>query len=522
MQKRTLATALALAALIALLMSSSGAHAADLDTEIRYYRMNVYTGADANGTLVKVLAPQQDMSYPKNCTLYLVAANYGDAILEIRAGGEVLGTVAPRDMSMITFTTPAGSASTYPLEFSLAGVRALVISYQLTSVSFEIYNEIDLPGLEEMQKDWEDRLDKERSLRERNTTVAVDPDLIKALEAAREPIIISAVLALAGIFAAFAVKWASRLLEVLNGINYLVLITAAVILGLFDAYTGLLKGNPLYFMPFVVAYLGTYYLYKIPTVHNARLDISEHRLTIGGRVYYEDDDGRWCEAVQTWRAVLARWIRGDRCIVTANGSLVPDWKVYDEDAEEENPLLMVNFERVRPVTKAELAEEGRLGRLKSKLMGAPGDTHKDLNLAKGGQFSHVDYLVNPEGWTKIMQENQRQFQAIHRLLSSIPTLARSLSEEIIEYIHGYQAEEPTRLFRTFIIRTLQRDPMAMIDGDVWERYLKFKDDRAALGRLVGELDDEIRGQDRPLDREDLRNGDRSAGHMGTSPGKGVE
>lgn len=521
MRTSTTAAILALLALISLICSAGGAIAADApDTEIRYYRMNIYTGADANGTQVQVLAPQQDMSYPRNCTLYLVASNYGDRTIEVRAGETILATIAPRSMTMLTFTTPTGAASVYSLEFGPTGERQLAIAYQLTSVSFTIVNEVDLPSIQDMEDKWKDELDRVRDLND-GKTVEVDPDLIAALEAAREPIIISAILALAGIFLAFAIKWASRLIDTMNGINYLFLTGAAIALGLLDAYTGLLKGNMLYYIPLAVAYLGTYTMYRLPTVKSARLDIREHCLTIGSRVYYEDDDGRWCEAIQNWRATLARWIRGDRCVVTANGSLVPDWTVNDEDSGEEDPLLMVNFERVRPATKAEQAEDGRLGALKEGILGPPGDSHRDLNLAKGGQFSHVDYLVNPDGWTKIMSENQRQFQAIHRLLSSLPTLARSLSEEIIEYIHGYRAEEPTRLFRTFIIRTLQRDPMAMIDGDIWARYNEFKDDRTKLAHLVAELDDEIKSQDRPLDRDDLRVPDRSAGHMGTTPKEGV-
>lgn len=513
---RILAATIALVALMTLITSSTGALAADTpDTEIRYYRMSVFTGADANGTAVKVLAPQQDMSYPRNCTLYMVVSNYGDSILEVRAAGQVLGTVSPRDMAMIQLSTPAGDASTYPLEFYAGVHRYLAISYQLTSVAFEIYNEMDMPGLEELQKDWRDRLNKERSLREKNTTIEVDPDLIRALEAARTPIILSAGLAVIGIFLAFSVKWGTRLLAPLNGINYIVLAVAAVALGLFDGYSGLLKGNLLYFLPFAAAYMGTYWLYRIPTTHTARIDIREHRLTIGQRVFYEDlEDGAQCEALQDWRRVLARWIRGDRCIVQANGSLMPDWRINDLDTGEENPLLLINSESANEAKQKPIEEQS----IKERLLGAPGDTRKQLNLAKGGAFSHVDYLVNPDGWTKIMLENQRQFQAIHRLLSSIPTLARSLSEEIIEYIHGYRAEEPTRLFRTFIIRTLQRDPMAMIDGDIWERYQEFKDDRNRLGKLVAEIDDEIKAQDRPLDREDLRAPDRSAGHMGNTKG----
>ncbi len=515
MHKRTLTIAMALAALTLVVSCSSGALAADLNTEIRYYRMNVYTGADANGTIAKALAPQQDMSYPTNCTLYLVASNYGDSILEVRAGGQVLGTVSPRDMTMITFTTPASvNSSTYPLEFFSSGARVLVITYQLSSVSFEIYNEIDLPGLEEMRKDWQDRLNRERSLRDHNETVVVDLDYLDALKAAQEPILISAVLGLAGIFLAFSVKWGSRMKDPLQGINYLVLIFGAIGLGAFDMWTHVFHGQVWFYVPWASAYMITYWLYKLPETKTARLDIKEHRLTIGSKVYYEDaEDGLQCEALQDWRAVLARWVRGDRCLVTANGTLIPDWKLNDTDTGEEDPLLMINFEKTDELEQKPIVDRT----IGERVLGVPGDIRREINLAKGGQFSHVDYMVNPDGWTKIMQENQRQFQAIHRLLSSLPTLARSLSEEIIEYIHGYQAEEPTRLFRNFIIRTLQRDPMAMIDGDIWERYQKFKDDRAGLGKLVGDLDKEIREQERPLDRDSLHDPDLSAGHMGTAP-----
>jgi hypothetical protein len=521
MQKRTiLQLALALVALAAIMAgSTSGALAAtDPDTEIRYYRMSTFTGADANGTQIKVLAPQQDMSYPRNCTLYMVVSNYGAGILEVRAGGQLLGTVAPKDLSMITFSTLTGSNNAiYPLELVLDGKRLLVISYVLTSVSFELVNETNLPQMEQIQAAWQDRLNKERALREWNTTIEIDQDVLAALEAARTPILICSVLGVVGIFSAFAVKWGSRLISPLNGINYGVLILAALLLGLFDVYTGLLKGNLLYFVPFAAAYMGTYYLYRLPTVSTARMDIKEHRLTVGQRVYYEDaEDGQWCEALQDWRRVLARWVRGDRCIVTANGSLVPDWTLVDNDTLEESPLLMVNSEKTADVRSKPIEEQS----IKERILGAPGDSKRELNLAKGGQFSHVDYLVNPDGWTKIMQENQRQFQAIHRLLSSIPTLSRSLAEEIIEYIHGYRAEEPTRLFRTFIIRTLQRDPMAMIDGDIWERYQKFKDSRPDLGKLVSDLDNEIKNQERPLDRDSLQDPDLSAGHMSNGRGAG--
>lgn len=518
MQKRTiLQLALALVALAAIMASStSGALAADTpDTEIRYYRMSTFTGADANGTQVKVLAPQQDMSYPRNCTLYLVASNYAAGILEIRAGGQLLGTVAPKDLSMITFSTPTGSNSTYPLEFSIDGKRLLIISYQLTSVKFEVVAETNMPQMEEIQASWRDKLNKERALRERNTTVLIDQDVLAALEAARTPILICSVLGVVGIFSAFSFKWGSRLISPLNGINYGVLILAALLLGVFDLYTGLLRGNLLYFVPFAAAYMGTYYLYRLPTVSTARMDIKEHRLTVGQRVYYEDaEDGQWCEALQDWRRVLARWVRGDRCIVTANGSLVPDWTLVDNDTFEESPLLMVNSEKTADVKGKPVEEQT----LKERILGAPGDSKRELNLAKGGQFSHVDYLVNPEAWTGIMSENQRLFQGIHRMMSSIPTLSRSLAEEIIEYLQGYEAEEPTKRFRTFIVRTIQRNPTALLQGNIWERYQQAKAD-SSLGKLIDDVDREIKAQDPILPKAELRDRDRSAGHMGTAPGK---
>lgn len=524
MQKRTIITlALALVALAAIVVSSSGALAADApDTEIRYYRMTIFTGADANGTTVKVLAPQQDMSYPRNCTLYMVVSNYdGAGILEVRAAGQVLGTVSPRDMTMITFTTPTGNATTYPLEFMLDGKRLLAITYQLTSVRFEVYSETNMMSLEEMRQEWQDRLNRERSLRERNETVIVEQDYLDQLEAAQTPIMISAALSLIGIFAAFAVKWGCREMDVVNGINVIFLITAAVVLGAVDLYSHVLQGNLLFYIPFVVAYLTTYWLYKLPETKTARLDIANHRLHIGRRVHYEDaDDGQWCEALQDWRKVLARWVRGDRCIVTANGSLVPDWTLVDEDSGEESPLLIINYERTTDApTKP--AEEMTW---REKIMGVPGSTRKELNLAKGGQFSHVDYLVNPEAWTGIMSENQRLFQGIHRIMSSLPTLSRSLAEEIIEYIQGYEAEEPTKRFRTFIIRLIQRNPTALLDGRIWERYQAAKA-AGTLGKrgdnpgLIAEIDNEVAKQDKLIPQADLRNPDRSAGHMGTSPGK---
>ena len=59
--------------------------------------------------------------------------------------------------------------------------------------------------------------------------------------------------------------------------------------------------------------------------------------------------------------------------------------------------------------------------LKERIVGVGGDTLKQIKLAKGGQFSHVDYMVNPDGWTDLMVENQNDFQAIHRLMSSLPS-----------------------------------------------------------------------------------------------------
>lgn len=518
MQKRTLMQlALALVALAAIAASScSGALAADSpDTEIRYYRMTVFSGADANGTQVKVLAPQQDMSYPRNCTLYMVASNYGAGILEVRAGGQVLGTISPRDMTMITFSTPTGNNATLPLEFVLDGARLLVISYQLTSVSFDIYNEIDLPGLEELQADWRDRLNRERTLRERNETVVVEQDYLDRLEAAQEPIIISAVLGLIGIFLAFAVKWGSYIRDPLSGINYLVLIGGAVGLGILDLFTGVLKGQVWFYVPWASAYMITYYLYKLPEQSTATLDIKEHRLTIGKRLFYKDPtDGALCEAIQDWRAVLARWVRGDRCLVAANGTLQPDWTLNDLDSGEESPLLMVNSEKTKEAAPKPLET------FKEKIMGVPGNSYRTLNLAKGGQFSHVDYMVNPDGWISVMTENQKLFQGLHRLMSSLPQLARALAEETVEYMHGYLPDEPTRLFRNFIARTIQMHPTALIESDIWEQYQQFRTNQDKLSELTKTVNKRIEDQGDLIPREMMRDPDRSAGHMGTAPGGG--
>lgn len=518
MQKRTIPyLALALVALAAIMASStSGALAADTpDTEIRYYRMSTFTGADANGTQIKVMAPQQDMSYPRNCTLYMVVSNYGSGILEVRAGGQLLGTVAPKDLSMITFGTPTGNNATYPLEFVLDGKRLLVISYVLTSVSFELVSETNMPQMEQIQASWRDKLNKERALREKNTTVEVEQDYLDQLEAARTPIIICVILSIIGVFMAFAIKWGSRMKDPLQGINYGVLVVGAIGMGFLDFFTGILQGNVFFYLPWAAMYLITYWQYKLPETKTAKLDIQNHRLTIGSKVFYEDaDDGTQCEAIQDWRAVLARWIRGDRCLITANGNLQPDWKLNDLDTSEEDPLLMINSERSDELAGKPKEEQT----WREKLMGTPGDVRKELNLAKGGQFSHVDYLVNPEAWTGIMSENQRLFQGIHRMMSSIPTLSRSLAEEIIEYLQGYEAEEPTKRFRTFIVRTIQRNPTALLQGNIWERYQQAKAD-GSLGKLIDEVDREVKAQDPILPKAELRDRDRSAGHMGTAPGK---
>ena len=89
------------------MMNTAQAATAPPTNNIESYSMQTFTATNANGTVAKTLAPEQDMNYPENCSLYLVVANFGGSSLQVLMGNTTLSTVNADDMQLVSFETPA-------------------------------------------------------------------------------------------------------------------------------------------------------------------------------------------------------------------------------------------------------------------------------------------------------------------------------------------------------------------------------------------------------------------------------
>ena len=151
-------------------------------------------------------------------------------------------------------------------------------------------------------------------------------------------------MAMIGCAYAFGVKRACKIQRVKNRINVIMLAAGCMVAYAVDHYLDLLQHNIVYLLPFLGVYVITYWLYNLPETKTEELNIKNHRVTTDARIFYKDIDGVQCEAVQSWKAVLARWFRGDRTIMQANGTLFQDWEWEDKEVNDTFPLLMINSE----------------------------------------------------------------------------------------------------------------------------------------------------------------------------------